>query len=217
MSAFANDRGRWDFDADVLPFMDSLYRLAYRMSRNRQDAEDLLQETYLRAYKYYDKFQEGTNLRAWLFRILRNTFINRYRRRQRQPLRSSFDEIEDGRESRLLDSPLVPRGLTPEEELMVGALDQDLQAALESLPCDYRTVVELADLQDLSYREIAEQLDIPLGTVMSRLYRGRRKMEDALLAYARENGYLRGGEPRKMRSRRPRTRSLEQAAALAEN
>ena len=201
MSAMADHNGGWNFEAEVLPFMDSLYSTAYRMSRNRQDAEDLLQETYLRAYKYYDKFQEGTNFKAWLFKILKNTFINRYRKRQRQPLKNSFDEIEGSFESKLLESPLTARGATPEEELMVDALDQDVQQALEALPEDYRTAVELADLQGLSYREIADQLDIPLGTVMSRLYRGRRKLEAVLLEYAREHGYIRSREPRKMRSR----------------
>ncbi|MDE2850879.1 MAG: sigma-70 family RNA polymerase sigma factor [Acidobacteriota bacterium] len=202
MSAIADHNGGWNFEAEVLPFMDSLYSTAYRMSRNRQDAEDLLQETYLRAYKYYDKFQEGTNFKAWLFKILKNTFINRYRKRQRQPLKNSFDEIEGSFESKLLESPLTARGATPEEELMVDALDQDVQQALEALPEDYRTAVELADLQGLSYREIADQLGIPLGTVMSRLYRGRRKLEAVLLQYAREHGYIRSGVPRKMRSRR---------------
>lgn len=202
MNAMADHNGGWNFEAEVLPFMDSLYNTAYRMSRNRQDAEDLLQETYLRAYKYYDKFQEGTNFKAWLFKILKNTFINRYRKRQRQPLRNSFDEIEGAFEFRLLESPLTARRATPEEELMVGALDQDVQQALEALPEDYRTAVEMADLQGLSYREIADQLGIPLGTVMSRLYRGRRKLEAVLLRYAREHGYIRSREPRKMRSRR---------------
>lgn len=201
MSAIADHNGGWNFEAEVLPFMDSLYSTAYRMSRNRQDAEDLLQETYLRAYKYYDKFQEGTNFKAWLFKILKNTFINRYRKRQRQPLKNSFDEIEGSFELKLLESPLTARGATPEEELMVDALDQDVQQALEALPEDYRTAVELADLQGLSYREIADQLGIPLGTVMSRLYRGRRKLEAVLLEYAREHGYIRSREPRKMRSR----------------
>lgn len=201
MSAIADHNGGWNFEAEVLPFMDSLYSTAYRMSRNRQDAEDLLQETYLRAYKYYDKFQEGTNFKAWLFKILKNTFINRYRKRQRQPLRNSFDEIEGSFESKLLESPLTARGATPEEELMVDALDQDVQQALEALPEDYRTAVEMADLQGLSYREISDQLGIPLGTVMSRLYRGRRKLEAVLLQYAREHGYIRSREPRKMRSR----------------
>ena len=201
MSAIADHNGGWNFEAEVLPFMDSLYSTAYRMSRNRQHAEDLLQETYLRAYKYYDKFQEGTNFKAWLFKILKNTFINRYRKRQRQPLRNSFDEIEGSFESKLLESPLTARGATPEEELMVDALDQDVQQALEALPEDYRTAVEMADLQGLSYREISDQLGIPLGTVMSRLYRGRRKLEAVLLQYAREHGYIRSREPRKMRSR----------------
>ncbi len=201
MSAIADHSGRWNFEADVLPFMESLYSTAYRMSRNRQDAEDLLQETYLRAFKYYDKFQEGTNFKAWLFKILKNTFINRYRKNQRQPIRNSFDEIEGAFESRLLESPLTAASATPEEELLVGALDENVMRALAALPADYRKAVELADLQGLSYREIADYLDVPLGTVMSRLYRGRRKLEAVLLRYAREHGYIRSGEPRKMRSR----------------
>jgi RNA polymerase sigma-70 factor (ECF subfamily) len=201
MNAIADHSGGWNFDAEVLPFMDSLYSTAYRMSRNKQDAEDLIQETYLRAYKYYDKFQEGTNFKAWLFKILKNTFINRYRKRQRRPLQNSFDDIEDAFEWKLQESPLFARGKTPEEDLMEGALDQDVKRALEALPVDYRIAVELADLQGLSYREIADRLEIPLGTVMSRLYRGRRKLEAVLLRYGREHGYIRSGMPRKMRSR----------------
>jgi len=201
MSAIADHSRGWNFEADALPFVDSLYSTAFRMSRNRQDAEDLLQETYFRAYKYYDKFQEGTNFRAWLFTILKHTFINRYRKRQRQPLKNSFDEIEDVFESKLLESPLTARATTPEEALVCASLDEDVRKALEALPEDYRIAVEMADLQGLSYQEIAGRLNIPLGTVMSRLYRGRRKLEAVLLRYAREHGYIRSRAPRKMRSR----------------
>ena len=184
-----------------MPFVDSLYNTAYRMARNPQDAEDLVQETYLKAYKYYDKFQEGTNFKAWLFKILKNTFINRYRKKQAQPTQSAFSDIEDAFETQLSEEgrEKIP---SPEEKLLEEVLDEDVQRALDELPTDYRMVVLLADLESFSYKEIAEILDIPVGTVMSRLYRGRRQLEEAMLTYARDHGYLRDGEdPAKMRSR----------------
>lgn len=191
----------WDFEAAAMPFVDALYNAAYRMSRNAQDAEDLVQETYLKAYRYYDKFQEGTNLKAWLFKILKNTFINSYRKKQQVPPSADFSLIEESFESIVQEEPgkKLP---DPEAELLEKVLDGDVQRALEDLPQDYRMVVLLADLEDFSYKEIAEILEIPVGTVMSRLYRGRRLLEDALLKYAREHGYIREGEPAKMRSRR---------------
>jgi RNA polymerase sigma-70 factor, ECF subfamily len=191
----------WDFEAAAMPFVDSLYNAAYRMSRNAQDAEDLVQETYLKAYRYYDKFEEGTNLKAWLFKILKNTFINSYRKKQQIPPSADFADIEESFESIVREEPgkQLP---DPEAELLEKVLDEDVQRALEELPQDYRMVVLLADLEDFSYKEIADILEIPVGTVMSRLYRGRRLLEDALLKYAREHGYIREGEPAKMRSRR---------------
>jgi RNA polymerase sigma-70 factor (ECF subfamily) len=194
-------RTGWDFEVAAMPFIDSLYNTAYRMARNSQDAEDLVQETYMKAYKYYDKFQEGTNFKAWLFKILKNTFINSYRKKQNQPAQSAFSDIEDAFESRV-DDEVLRKNLTPEDELLEHVLDQDVQAAIDSLPEDYRIVVVLADLENFSYKEIAEILEVPLGTVMSRLYRGRRRLEQVMLDYARGHGYLRGVEPSKMRSRR---------------
>ncbi|HEV8629060.1 MAG TPA: sigma-70 family RNA polymerase sigma factor, partial [Thermoanaerobaculia bacterium] len=175
---------------------------AYRMARNAQDAEDLVQETYLKAYKYYDKFEEGTNLKAWLFKILKNTFINSYRKKQQAPPKADFADIEESFES-IVRNDGGQQSLNPEEELLEKVLDEDVQHAIEELPHDYRMVVLLADLEGFSYKEIADILEIPVGTVMSRLYRGRRLLEEALLKYAREHGYIRGeGEPVKMRSRR---------------
>ena len=190
----------WDFEAVAMPFVDSLYNTAYRMTRNAQDAEDLVQETYLKAYRYYDKFQEGTNFKAWLFKILKNTFINHYRKKQQAPPQSDFADIEDAFETQV-SQEAAGQIKSPEEELLEGVLDEDVQRALDSLPPDYRMAVILADLEGFSYKEIAEILELPLGTVMSRLYRGRKLLETAMLDYAREHGYLRDGEPAKMRSR----------------
>ena len=191
----------WDFEAAAVPFVDALYNTALRMTRNPQDAEDLVQETYLKAYKYYDKFEEGTNLKAWLFKILKNTFINSYRKKQQAPPKADFADIEESFETIVRDDS-GQQARTPEEELLEKVLDEDVQHAIEELPHDYRMVVLLADLEGFSYKEIADILEIPVGTVMSRLYRGRRLLEEALLKYARGHGYIRDGEPAKMRSRR---------------
>jgi RNA polymerase sigma-70 factor (ECF subfamily) len=190
----------WDFNAQVMPFVDSLYNTAYRMTRSAEDAEDLVQETYFKAYKYYDKFEEGTNLKAWLFKILKNTFINNYRKRKLEPRSVDFAEIEDSFE-RIVRRDASEPPSDPESDFFSNVLDDDVKRALESLPYDYRMVVVLADLEDFSYKEIAEILDCPVGTVMSRLYRGRKLLEKALLKYARKHGYIRGAEPTKMRTR----------------
>lgn len=190
----------WRFDSQVMPYLDSLYNTAYRMTRSAEDAEDLVQETYFKAYKYYDKFEEGTNLKAWLFKILKNTFINNYRRKKLEPRSVDFAEIEDSFE-RIVRRDNNDQTVDPESEFFTGVLDDDVRKALESLPYDYRMVVILADLEDFSYKEVAEILDCPVGTVMSRLYRGRKLLEKALLKYARQHGYIRGAEPNKMRTR----------------
>ena len=191
----------WNFEAAAMPFVDALYNTAYRMTRNSEDAEDLVQETYLKAYKYYDKFSEGTNFKAWLFKIMKNTFINNYRKKQQVPPQSDFNDIEDSFESQVSDQH-KRKIQDPEEQLLENVLDEDVQKALDELPPDYRMVVLLADLEGFSYKEIAEILDVPVGTVMSRLYRGRRLLEHEMLNYAHDHGYIRAGEePNKMRSR----------------
>jgi RNA polymerase sigma-70 factor (ECF subfamily) len=206
MSSQVQHQHGWDFEAAAMPFIDSLYNTAYRMARNAEDAEDLVQEAYLKAYKYYDKFQEGTNFKAWLFKILKNTFINRYRKQQQQPMHAAFEEIEESFESQLRKDARVTGIPNPEEELLENVLDAHVQQALADLPDDYRMVVLLADLEDFSYKEIADILEIPVGTVMSRLYRGRRMLESAMLSYARSHNYLAQGEdPAKMRSRKRAT------------
>jgi len=179
----------WDFNSQAMPFVDSLYNTAYRMTRSAEDAEDLVQETFFKAYKYYDKFEEGTNLKAWLFKILKNTFINNYRKKKLEPRSVDFAEIEDSFE-RIVRRDSAEPGGDPETEFFNGVLDDDVRKALESLPYDYRMVVILADLEDFSYKEIAEIMDCPAGTVMSRLFRGRKMLQRLLYDYAVEQGII---------------------------
>ena len=171
----------WDFDSLVMPYLDSLYNTAYRMTRSAEDAEDLVQETYFKAYKYYDKFEEGTNLKAWLFKILKNTFINNYRKKKLEPRSVDFAEIEDSFERIVRRDSAEPAG-DPETEFFNGVMDDDVRKSLESLPYDYRMVVILADLEDFSYKEIAEATQTPIGTVMSRLWRARQLLARAAAA-----------------------------------
>src|ERR1043166_9384648 len=202
-TAVATDHEQgWDFEKTAMPYVDSLYNTAYRMTRNSEDAEDLVQETYLKAYKYYDKFEEGTNFKAWLFKIMKNTFINNYRKKKLTPNKIDFSEIEESYE-RVIQKNAPDLIKDPESEIFQDMMDEDVKRALDSLPHDYKMVVLLADIEGFSYKEIAEILDCPVGTVMSRLYRGRKMLERTLLEYARKYGYIRAGEePTKMRSRK---------------
>jgi RNA polymerase sigma-70 factor (ECF subfamily) len=198
---YTHEQG-WDFEQAAMPYVDSLYNTAYRMTRNSEDAEDLVQETYLKAYKYYDKFEEGTNFKAWLFKIMKNTFINNYRKKKLTPHKIDFSEIEESYE-RVIQKNAPDLIKDPETDIFQDMMDEDVKRALDSLPHDYKMVVLLADIEGFSYKEIAEILDCPVGTVMSRLYRGRKMLERTLLEYARKYGYIRGGaEPAKMRSRK---------------
>ncbi len=194
-----------DFERDVFPFVDSLYSTAYRLVMNHQDAEDLVQETCLKAFKYHDKFEMGTNLRAWLFKILKNTFINNYRKKKATPQQVDFAGIEESMESLIPDHTRT--AADPESLLFAGLLDDQVEGALNDLPEEYHMVVVLADIEGKSYKEIAQIMHIPLGTVMSRLYRGRKMLEEALLDYGIRKGYLRHGPPAKIRKKELLTES----------
>ncbi|MQA93994.1 MAG: sigma-70 family RNA polymerase sigma factor [Streptosporangiales bacterium] len=175
------------FGDDVAPLAGQLYPAALRMTRNPADAEDLVQETLTKAYANFGQFQEGTNLKAWLHRILTNTFINGYRKRQREPLRADAEEIEDWQIARAEEH--TSSGLkSAETEALDRLPDSDVISALRKLPGDRRTAVYLADVEGYPYKEIADMMDTPIGTVMSRLHRGRRQLRDLLADYAREHG-----------------------------
>src|SRR6478736_8049264 len=177
------------FERDVLPLLPSLYGAALRMTRNPADAEDLVQETYLRAYRGFGGFQEGTNLKAWLYRILTNSYINTYRKKQREP--QIVDGPEDVDEWYLYDR-LGGRSVEDSAETTVldTIPDQAVKDAVESLPERFRLPVLLADVEGFSYKEIAEIMDTPIGTVMSRLHRGRKALEKALWETAKERGFV---------------------------
>ncbi|MDO4928918.1 MAG: sigma-70 family RNA polymerase sigma factor [Corynebacterium sp.] len=175
------------FQKEALPLLDQLYGGALRMTRNATDAEDLVQETYMKAYQSFDSFKPGTNLKAWLYRIMTNTYINSYRKRQRRPQQSSADEITD---YQLLESSSHDSvGLESAELAALKNLpSQEIAQAMNDLNEDYRMVVYYADVEGLAYKEIAEILDVPLGTVMSRLHRGRKQLREVLKDVAREHG-----------------------------
>ena len=176
------------FEVEAMPYLDQLYGAAMRMTRNPADAEDLVQDTYVRAFASFHQYRPGTNLKAWLYRILTNTFINSYRRRQRQPLQTDADAVEDWQLHRAASHDSV--GLPSAESLALDALpDSDIKDALGQLSEDRRLAVYLADVEGFSYKEIAEIMDTPIGTVMSRLHRGRRQLRGLLADYAREYGY----------------------------
>lgn len=185
---------RREFEENAMAYVDSLYNMALRLVFNKEEAEDLVQETYLKAYRFFNTFQKGTNIKAWLFKILRNTFINKYRKTVSTPSESFFEDIES-----------VQASVPYEEEAKSGEsvdtlekkyndlgslVDDEVKNALDSLPVEYREAILLSDVEELSYKDISEITNVPIGTVKSRLNRGRGLLQKSLLAYAKDRGFI---------------------------
>lgn len=188
----ASDRNA-RFERDAMQFADQLYAAALRYTKNPEDAKDLVQDTYLKAFASFHQFEEGTNLKAWLYRVLTTTFINNYRKAQRQPQLTADAEVEDWQLYKSA-SHTPDQGKSAEITALENLPDSDIKRALQEIPEEFRMAVYLADVEGFSYKEIAEIVGVPAGTVMSRLHRGRKQLREKLTDYARELGYVKGGE-----------------------
>ncbi len=175
-----------DFNEEIIPHLDALYNFGLRLTSDPNDAEDLVQDTIVKAYRFFNSYEKGTNAKAWLFRILKNSYINNYRKQSKKPQEVDYDEVatfyETVRAERTESSDL-------EDKMFRELIDDDLSKALDSIPEDFRTVVLLCDVEDFTYEEIANMLDVPIGTIRSRLHRGRNLLKTQLMEYAARRGY----------------------------
>ncbi|MEX0994337.1 MAG: sigma-70 family RNA polymerase sigma factor [Balneolaceae bacterium] len=180
-------RKQEDFDEEIIPHLDALYNFALRLTTDPNDAEDLVQDTIVKAYRFFDSYEKGTNAKAWLFRILKNSYINNYRKKSKKPQQVDYDEVstfyETIRAERTDTSDL-------EDKMFRELIDDDISNALEEIPEDFRTVVLLCDVEDFTYEEIANMLDVPIGTIRSRLHRGRNLLKAQLMDYAQKRGFV---------------------------
>jgi RNA polymerase sigma-70 factor (ECF subfamily) len=192
MATLGSQPTRRAFEEEALPHLEPLYSVALRLTRNQRDAEDLVQDTVLRGFRFFHRFEPGTNCKAWLFKILHNTFVNKYRRRVREREVAGTLEASGG-VGPMFSQEAVDASRDPERAILDGMLSDDVRRALDAIPEEFRLAVVLCDLEELSYREIADVMECPIGTVMSRLHRGRRLLQAQLRAYAQAQGI--GGEP----------------------
>ncbi|MEO5930985.1 MAG: sigma-70 family RNA polymerase sigma factor [Candidatus Kapaibacterium sp.] len=183
----AEEARRVAFEREAIPHMDALFNFAIRMTLDQPEAEDLVQETYLKAFRFFDKFEEGTNCKAWLFRIMKNSYINRYRKSQKSPETVDYESVQEFYHT--IRPSGSPNAEGSADALFANIMDDEVTLAMEDLPEDFRTVVILCDIEGLTYEEIAEFVDCPVGTVRSRLHRGRKLLRDSLLGYAASRGY----------------------------
>ena len=174
------------FDEEFMPHVDSMYNFAFRLTFDEDDAKDLVQDTYLKAFRFINSFERGTNAKAWLFRILKNSFINEYRKKSKQPNKVDYNEVEQYYNSDDVDENITTDLRVETVQHMIG---DEISGALNSIPVDFRTVIILSDLEGFTYEEMAKILDIPIGTVRSRLHRARNMMKEKLASYAKEMGY----------------------------
>ncbi len=174
------------FDSEFMPHVDSMYNFAYRLTFDEDDAKDLVQDTYLKAFRFINSFERGTNAKAWLFRILKNSFINEFRKKSKQPAKVDYNEVESYYNSDDVDANITTDLRVETVQHMIG---DEISGALNAIPVDFRTVIILSDLEGFTYEEMAKILDIPIGTVRSRLHRARNMLREKLTSYAKEMGY----------------------------
>jgi len=176
-----------EFEREALPHLDALYNFALRMTGDGDNANDLVQDTFLKAFRFFDKFEKGTNCKAWLFRIMKNTFINAYRKKTKEPIKVDYEEVENFYEN---VKPSSTDSAHLEKEIYDNLLDDEISSAIASLPDDFKTVIILSDIEGFTYDEIADFVDCPVGTVRSRLHRARKMLFAKLYKYANEKGYI---------------------------